>query len=101
MGREVDRLRAAVSAAEAEIDVRTTEQSSEREARRVRVPEPLLGDYERRRARNEGVGAALLIGDTCQGCRLSIPATEVDEIRHDTTGRAFACDNCGAILVPR
>ena len=42
---------------------------------------------------------ARLIGDTCQACRLSIPATEVDAIRHDTTGTAWYCDNCAAILV--
>jgi uncharacterized protein len=43
---------------------------------------------------------ALLIGDTCQGCRLSIPATEVDRIRHDPEAGIASCDNCGAILVP-
>ncbi len=101
MGRDVERLRSAVAASEHEIDAAIAVAHSELARRRSEVPEPLLTEYDRRRAVNDGVGAALLIGDTCQGCRLSIPATEVDEIRHDTEGRVFSCDNCGAILVPR
>ena len=101
MGREVERLRAQAGASESEIDAAVVAAQGELARLRAEVPEHLLAEYDRRRAVNDGVGAALLIGDTCQGCRLSIPATEVDEIRHDTEGRVFSCDNCGAILVPR
>ena len=60
----------------------------------------LVGDYERRRARARGVGVARLVGNTCQGCHLSIPATEVDSIRRAPEGTISYCDNCGCILVP-
>jgi len=43
---------------------------------------------------------ARLVGFTCQGCHLSIPATEVDRIRKEGDGALAYCDNCGAILVP-
>ena len=44
---------------------------------------------------------ARLVGNTCQGCRLTIPATEVDRIRKaGPDGDVAHCDNCGAILVP-
>jgi predicted nucleic acid-binding Zn-ribbon protein len=43
---------------------------------------------------------ARLVGSTCQACRLAIPATEVDRIRHAPDAELYACDNCGAILVP-
>jgi hypothetical protein len=46
------------------------------------------------------VGAARLVGTTCQGCHLTIPATEVDRIRKAPKGTVEYCDNCGAILVP-
>jgi len=61
----------------------------------------LVADYETCRAKANGVGAARLVGTTCQGCHLSIPATEVDRIRRAaTTATIEHCDNCGCILVP-
>jgi predicted nucleic acid-binding Zn-ribbon protein len=64
------------------------------------VTPSLLADYERRRGHNRGAGAARLIGDTCQACHLSIPSTEVENIRRAPEGSISYCDNCGAILVP-
>lgn len=99
-------LQAAVQTAEQEIADGEREVDSLLGAERARRSEAadkiapgLLSDYEKRRDQNRGQGAARLIGDTCQACRLSIPATEVDAIVHDTTGAAWYCDNCGAILV--
>jgi uncharacterized protein len=60
----------------------------------------LVSEFERRRERSNGVGAARLLGMTCQGCHLSIPATEVDRIRKQGDGTLAFCDNCGCILVP-
>jgi predicted nucleic acid-binding Zn-ribbon protein len=60
----------------------------------------LVSEYERRRERGNGVGAARLSGMTCQGCHLSIPATEVDRVRKQGDGALAFCDNCGCILVP-
>jgi uncharacterized protein len=77
--------------------------AAEREAREgivVSLDGSLVSEYERRRERGNGVGAARLSGMTCQGCHLSIPATEVDRIRKQTDGALAFCDNCGCILVP-
>jgi predicted nucleic acid-binding Zn-ribbon protein len=60
----------------------------------------LVSEYEQRRQRGNGVGVARLSGMTCQGCHLSIPATEVDRIRKAGDGAFAFCDNCGCILVP-
>jgi uncharacterized protein len=66
------------------------------------IPAELLADYERCRSATRGVGVARLVGNTCQGCRLTIPATEVARIRKgETEGEIAHCDNCGAILVPK
>lgn len=65
------------------------------------VPADLLALYEQVRKSSHGAGAARLVGNTCQACRLTIPATEVDRIhRAGADGTVFHCDNCGAILVP-
>lgn len=100
LAAEVKRLQAAVAAAEAEIDGRIAEEATTRARAAEAVPPSLLADYERRRSVNRGTGAARLSGSTCGGCRLTIPATEVDRIRHDPAGQVWYCDNCGAILVP-
>jgi predicted nucleic acid-binding Zn-ribbon protein len=76
-----------------------TERSARDEAARAIEP-GLVSEYERRRQRGNGVGAARLSGMTCQGCHLTIPATEVDQIRKHGDDAVAFCDNCGCILVP-
>jgi predicted nucleic acid-binding Zn-ribbon protein len=97
---ELTELESKLAAAEAELDAEIAVEESARAEESAAVGPELLADFERRRAQNHGAGVALLVGDTCQGCRLSIPATEVDRIRHDPEAGIASCDNCGAILVP-
>lgn len=60
----------------------------------------LLATYERCRAQARGTGAARLVGRTCQGCHLDIPATEAERIKAGSGDTVAFCDNCGCILVP-
>jgi hypothetical protein len=101
---QADGARSALVEQERVIDA---ELGTEAEARGVAagsVPPDLLALYEQCRARNRGIGAARLVGHTCQGCRLTIPATEVDRIHRAAAAGddapVFHCDNCGSILVP-
>lgn len=96
---DVERCQAAIAQGEHEVDAEIAAEQARRDVAAGEVPAALLADYEPRRAANRGQGAARLVGDTCQACRLSIPATEVDQIVRDTTGTTWYCDNCGAILV--
>jgi predicted nucleic acid-binding Zn-ribbon protein len=98
--RELDAASAALQSAEAAIDDEAAEEQKLRDAVAGGLDPSLVADYDRRRARARGVGVARLVGDTCQGCHLSIPATEVDRIRKAAAGTVSYCDNCGAILVP-
>jgi predicted nucleic acid-binding Zn-ribbon protein len=94
------RLAELIATAEAEIDA---EEATEHQARAEvagGIPAALLRDYEARRARNRGAGAARLAGATCQACHLSIPSTEAEQIRRAAGATVAYCDNCGAILVP-
>lgn len=90
----------ALSAAEAEIDGEATGERGARDALAASVDNDLLADYEQRRAKANGVGAARLVGNTCQACHLTIPATEVERIRKASAGTVTYCDNCGSILIP-
>jgi hypothetical protein len=100
LGAEVAELETALAAGERELDGEIAVEEAARAQEASGIGAALLADFDRRRQQNHGAGVALLIGDTCQGCRLSIPATEVDRIRHDLGDEIASCDNCGAILVP-
>ena len=64
-------------------DRRGARRASSRPAARPRrgIPAEPAGALRAGPAASRGVGAARLVGNTCQGCRLTIPATEVDRIR--------------------
>jgi predicted nucleic acid-binding Zn-ribbon protein len=94
------RLRSVLSASEAEIDEELSGERAARDELAAAVDAVLLDDYERRRERARGVGAARLNGTTCQGCHLSIPSAEAERIRKSPPGTVAHCDNCGCILVP-
>ena len=74
--------RAALAAAEGESTARSRSSRRLRDDRRRGASNRrLLAVYERCRAKREsGIGAARLVGHTCQGCHLTIPATEVDAL---------------------
>ena len=96
---EAAELRAAVGEAESVID---RELAGVLEARRdaaAPLPADLMARYERLRQRLGGVGAAPLVGSSCGGCHLSIPAGELDHIRRLPPDAVATCEQCGRILV--
>jgi predicted nucleic acid-binding Zn-ribbon protein len=96
----VSALRAKISETEIEIDDEIAREAAARADLAKPLAESLLRDYERRRARNRGAGAARLVGTTCQACHLTIPSTEAELIRRGAGNVVSYCDNCSAILVP-
>jgi uncharacterized protein len=96
---EIDRLSAVIAEQESVIDAELAAEVAGRQGLLPRLPDDLVTLYEKVREINKGAGAARLVGDTCQGCHLSIPATEVDRIRRLPADAVARCDNCGCILV--
>ena len=95
----VGELESAIGQAEKEID---GEVDAELEARRPlaeALPADLLARYEGLRRKLGGTGAARLVGSSCTGCHLTLPAMEVDRIKHAAPDTVITCDNCGRILV--
>jgi len=97
---DAQRARAELGQREGELDDEIAGEQAARDELAQAIDAGLVSDYEHRRARANGVGVARLVGSTCQGCHLSIPATEVDRIRRQGGGAVASCDNCGCILVP-
>jgi predicted nucleic acid-binding Zn-ribbon protein len=80
-----------------EIDEALAQHRARREAVAQTLPDDLLATYERLRDAKNGVGAAALVGDTCQGCHTKLPAREVERVRAERGLQR--CDNCRRILV--
>lgn len=99
-GSDVDRLAAALGAAEAEVIAEMQTERAARDETAAGIDPALVREYERCRAAAKGPGVARLVGTTCQGCHLSIPAIEAEQIKRSGGQPLAHCDNCGAILVP-
>ena len=96
---EAEDLRAVITEAEAEIGAEEAKELDARAALVADVPAGLLEQYERIRSRNGGIGAARLVGTSCGGCHLSLPAVEVDRLKRAKADEVVLCDQCGRILV--
>jgi uncharacterized protein len=62
------------------------------------MPDDLMALYERIRAQ-KGVGAAELRARQCQGCQLSINASDLSVIAKASSDEVVRCEECSRILV--
>ena len=97
-GRQRDALER-LGVAESEVDASIASLTSQRPGAVAAVPQALLTPYDRLRSRLGGVAVARLVGGRCDGCHLSLPAMELDRIRHQSAGSLETCEQCGRILV--
>ncbi len=106
LGERVDALRAKAAEAETrrddalrEIDDESMRIAREREAVAAAVPADLMALYDKLRAQFGGVGAAKLYQKRCEGCRLELNITELNEVRAAPADTIVRCENCRRILV--
>jgi uncharacterized protein len=86
-------------AALVEIDRELEVERAARDGIAPRVGEQLRALYDQVRSRLGGVGVAALVGNTCQGCRVSISPVELATIRKLPPEEVKRCENCRRILV--
>ncbi len=99
LAAEAERLRAAIAVNEEALGRELAQEQEARAEAAGSVPPELLTTYEKLRARLGGVGAARLEHATCMGCRLRLPASELDRLRREPPDALVFCDQCGRILV--
>jgi predicted nucleic acid-binding Zn-ribbon protein len=85
---------------EAEIDRELAIASENRISAAARVPEALLAEYDKLRARLGGIGVARVVHGNCTGCNLHLSATEIDRLHHLDHETLEHCEQCGRLLVP-
>ncbi|MFD8689299.1 zinc ribbon domain-containing protein [Streptomyces sp. NPDC059651] len=96
---KVDDATARRDAATQEIDTETATVTKEREVVAGSVPADLLKLYDKLRAQQGGVGAARLYQRRCEGCRLELNITEVNDVKAASPDTVLRCENCHRILV--
>lgn len=85
--------------AKAEINGKMSELNQARLALLPKIDPPLVELYEKVCQSAHGVGAALLIGNKCDGCHLSINAIELERIKGLAADEVIRCEECRRILV--
>jgi predicted nucleic acid-binding Zn-ribbon protein len=95
----IQELQVSIETQESAIDADLEAEREARTAVTAGVAPDVLDLYEEIRLKNRGVGAARLVGGTCQACHLALPAVEVDRIKREPPDALVRCDQCGAILV--
>jgi predicted nucleic acid-binding Zn-ribbon protein len=91
--------RTALVDAEAAVDAALAGETTERAEAAAAVPAPLLARYERLRSRLGGVAVATLDGPRCTGCNLTLPRSELEQVRAAAPDVIVECEQCGRILV--
>ena len=82
-----------------DIDAQLADHAKQRESIAPELPDDLLKTYDTIRSQKGGIGAAALVGGTCEGCHTTLPAIEVQKIKKE--GGLQRCENCRRILVVR
>lgn len=105
LGAQVDALdesmaaaRATLAEAEVEIDAELETETAERARAAEAADSEALAAYEALRSRLGGVAIAELDHSRCGACHLTLPAVELDRIRHLDPDDAVHCEECGRLL---
>lgn len=99
LAARAERLAAEVAEEERVIEADLESEARARDAAAAGVEAGLLTTYTKLRTRLGGVGAARLEHGTCMGCRLQLPATELDRMKKLPADAVVHCEQCGRILV--
>jgi uncharacterized protein len=81
------------------IDADLAQVESDRAPAAEQVPADLLALYDRLRAAKGGVGVGALRARECGGCRLTLDASELAEIRAAAADQVIRHEECQRILV--
>ncbi|MCX6395699.1 MAG: C4-type zinc ribbon domain-containing protein [Propionibacteriales bacterium] len=96
---EAAALEAARAEKSAELAAKVEDVTAERIAAAVGMPEDLMALYEKLRVAKGGVGAAALRRKECEGCRISINASDLAVIAAKPVDEVVRCEECDRILV--
>jgi predicted nucleic acid-binding Zn-ribbon protein len=97
-GEEAE-LRAAFEERAGDLQTKLSAVQDERSTTASGLPQDLLALYEKLRAQKDGVGAAALRRRECEGCRLTLNASDLGIIAKAPADDVIRCEECNRILV--
>ena len=65
----------------------------------AQISPELISLYEKIRESQDGVGAARLAGDSCDGCHLKLNAAELEKIKSLPEDEVVRCEECRRVLI--
>lgn len=92
-------LAASRDAATAQVDAEEATVTAQRDDVASGLDPTLVTLYDRTRERTQGIGAAMLRGKRCEGCRMELTPVELARIKALPADEVVRCEECGAILV--
>ncbi len=99
MEGEEAQLRAEFEQTAGDLQTRLGAVQDERTTTASGMPQDLLALYEKLRAQKDGVGAAALRRRECEGCRLTLNASDLGIIAKAPADDVIRCEECNRILV--
>lgn len=96
---ELDAARAELAERTSQLDAQEADLLAERALLSGGLPADLIALYDKLRADLGGIGAAMLHRGACQGCHLTLDATEIGRIRGLPEDSVARCAECRRILV--
>ncbi len=99
MEGEEAQLRAAFEQKAGDLQAQLGAVQDERKTTASGLPQDLLALYEKLRGQKNGVGAAALRRRECEGCRLTLNASDLGIIAKAPADDVIRCEECNRILV--
>lgn len=96
---EVSKLKAQLDSEINELNSAKTRDIEARTELAKSIDSDLLQLYEKIRSASDGVGAARLVGDKCEGCHLTMNSAEVTRIKSLPDDELVRCEECRRILI--
>ncbi|MEQ8839344.1 MAG: hypothetical protein RIB98_00020 [Acidimicrobiales bacterium] len=96
---QITTLEAELAVSEAEVDGLLADVVTARAEAVAQVSEADLAEYERLRP---GFGSATVVGfdgSNCVGCPSTMPAMELDRMKHAPSDSVLSCNECGRIVI--
>lgn len=99
LNSEIAQLEVAQKSALDAISTERDSVNSQRASISAPISEELMKLYLKLASDNNGNGAAILVGNECKGCHLTINTTEVNRIASLPADEVVRCEQCRCILV--
>jgi predicted nucleic acid-binding Zn-ribbon protein len=96
---ETESIKLKLAAEVENLNVAKEMDAQERITLAAQINPELLQLYEKIRSNSDGIGAARLQGDKCEGCHLTMNAAEITRIKSLPDDELVRCEECRRILI--